>query len=249
MTNDMHGPWSDWRKELNTIPVESFKNNDLIKSIPLHMPAWLHPFVAWMYQDMAHEEYVDLEEDNMGHTGQSWEESHMMAHFDVTGWTRVSVNKIRHYHFYRHIRDDLLSGKIERIVEFGAGAGELAKIIKHHHPDVEYNIFDFPEVIRFSSYINSNNDTKFHSSFGSIVNVSNKKTALLSSWGISESPLEMRRKFIEHVKPDMLFMTVQSEFEGIDNLRWVNGLSDNIVMSRIPRHNWDGGSYYVKVNF
>ena len=104
----------------------------------------------------------------------------------------------------------------------------------------KYTIIDLPEVLPIQEF----NLTGLNINLTSEpVKGGNGKTLFISTWGMSECPIEWRDKVISTVNPTNWLIAYQREFEGIDNKEYYK----SYVGKRweFPSLSWDGGSEYI----
>ena len=113
--------------------------------------------------------------------------------------------------------------KTDKIIEFGAGYGCLAKLINNLSFNGKYVIFDIPEFLALQKYYLRSTDTKGNFDFiDQIEKLENSNPDIfIATWSLSESPIELRDEFLRKIgKPQYALMAYQANFESIDNIKY-----------------------------
>ena len=155
--------------------------------------------------------------------------------------TTYNSRSNHHLETYRKLTSkDVLD--YDRIVEFGGGVGDLSRFIFDLGYEGEYVIYDFPEILEIQklNFISSRKKPIFTSDIPSHLN---KSTLFISTWGFSESPLELRDKFMNTLSPDNWLIITQRNIFDIDNDLYFDSWQGE--RQEIPWVYWDGGSYYL----
>lgn len=108
-------------------------------------------------------------------------------------------------------------GNYNSFVEFGGGYGCMARAIKTINPNAHYTIFDFPEFNLIQKYFLEQNgitDVEFVSDFD---DVPTETDMLIATWSLSESPMEVRQKFLKDIQVRNFLFAFQEKFESVDN--------------------------------
>lgn len=168
-----------------------------------------------------------------------------------------SGNKIFQTYHLKSYEDFLKSDikNLNKIIEFGGGYGNMAETFKKINKDVDYTIFDTPEVSLLQYYYLSR--LKIKTNFNSckkkeLVNLiysinilklksnlikSNSKKLFIANWSLSETPLDLRKefKFITN-NFDYQLISFQKNFEGIDNFKFFKKVNEyNLNKNRISK--------------
>jgi hypothetical protein len=120
------------------------------------------------------------------------------------------------------------------VIEFGGGYGCMANIVKHVSPGTKYYIYDFPEFSLIQKYYleqNGIHDVVFVNDIEKIDK--NDFDLLIATWSLSESPAEVREKFMRYVTPRNFLIAFQQKFEKVDNEVF---FSDMVKL--FPNVNW-----------
>jgi len=227
--------WDDFRARLRNVELETFKSNPTVTGIPLY-DFIIKNFTIEMMKDAIEFDY-DLNEPYKGHTKHSYNQCTFQYDNGARSYQTSSL-MIRTWHHYHHIKN---IENYDRVIEFGAGIGQLARNILSKH-DIEYHILDLPEVMRISQYYLDDYNVQFHTRPETIGY--KPRTLFISTWGISEVDVAYRNYVLQTICPEALFLIVQRYFEGIDNYEWVNRHLNINEMDETPvkQHPWDGGS-------
>ncbi len=132
-------------------------------------------------------------------------------------------------------------GSYDRIVEFGGGTGDLARLILDCGFEGEYTIVDFPEVSKIQQ-INFQDSLKKPLLTGEIP-LKKQNTLLISTWALSEVPIVLREEVMNKVDPDAWLITTQRNIFDVDNEAYFSNWDG--ARREIPWIRWDGGSYYI----
>jgi len=143
-----------------------------------------------------------------------------------------------HYYTYNlNTKKDILD--FDRIVELGGGLGDMAKFIRNMGFRGEYIIIDLPEVIELQKQNLNGYDIQFTTESVDYL----ENTLFVSTWALSECPLDWRNEVINKLNPENYLITYQGSFDGISNRDYFKSW-DGIEIG-IPWLPWDGGSYYL----
>ena len=128
-----------------------------------------------------------------------------------------------------------------RIVEFGGGVGDLARLILDCGYEGEYVIVDLPEVLRLQKL--NFRDSPVSPTFLEQPPAKVNDTLFISTWALSEVPVSLREKVIDAVDPDGWLIATQRRIFDIDNHKYFTSWPG--VRQEIPWIRWDDGSYYI----
>lgn len=139
---------------------------------------------------------------------------------------KSSGNLIHHAYSVSYLLDEMNIDLFDRVIEFGGGYGSMCRLFRNLGYIKEYIIYDLPEFSALQEYFlssigsNYSENTKFISDSKELSEKMNKKTLLLATWSISETPLEVREDFLNKFDFDYCLIAFQSDFEGIDNIKY-----------------------------
>lgn len=251
--------WSQTKAEFEKeTDLSTFKNWPVVRSIPIYKEdEFVKQYseeVSNLLNDLSGEEYKKwqsvLKEPFLGHT----EESYKRTVLNLTGkgqvdglecssWTLKSAHHILTY--------EQISGKsildYEQIVDFGAGIGETARVIRDLGFTGDYYIYDLPEVCRVSSfYLGGRVSTVNH--YSEIPQ--NKKTLFIGTWSLSEVPFDYRNQIAEYFKGNDFLIIFQNQvFEYMNQGYFINSfpfVSDTFYrLKPIDWHAGGGGNFYM----
>lgn len=146
-----------------------------------------------------------------------------------------------HLESYYQLTGKSLLG-FDRIVEFGGGSGDLARLVTDLGFEGEYVIVDLPEVLKVQQHNFSDCDKRLPV-FAEEPPRHKSNTALVSTWALSEVPLPLRDKVVSTIEPDGWLIATQRNIFEVDNDRYF--ASWDGARAEIPWIRWDGGSYYI----
>ena len=161
----------------------------------------------------AHKEWIKVlnwGESTAGHTDLSWKAVQRTIRFkdsnvQTTPWL---VQALLHAtSFRRHMDKEIFC--YDHIIEFGAGIGELARCIFAAGFHGRYEIYDFPETQRISSYY-LNGKAKMLESTEQFEVKPGEKTLFIATWSLSETPVESREAVVKRIKGADTFIAFQT---------------------------------------
>lgn len=175
--------------------------------------------------------------------------------FQVLDDKAYSVNRMQHYgHLAMNGMSDpaYLSG-LKRIVEIGAGAGEMADVVRKLGFEGEYVTYDFPELLQIQKW--------FHDKLGhtnntyvSDVNELQPADLVIATWSLTEMPLELREQVVKQLGDSRDWLIAYSnQIFGFDNDAYMLAFAaaqsgdKKVVVQDIPWMPWDGGTKYMSV--
>lgn len=155
--------------------------------------------------------------------------------------TTYNAKSNHHLESYRQMTGrDLLSYR--RIVEFGGGSGDLARLVMDLGYAGEYIIVDLPEVLGVQR-INFADSTGRKPALAAQVPPAMPDTALISTWALSEVPIALRDEVVDKLRPDGWLIATQRSIFGVDNDAYFAGWEG--ARRELEWIRWDGGSYYI----
>lgn len=159
---------------------------------------------------------------------------------DIKTSTWMIKSNHHYYRYYTLTGIDINS--FDKIVEVGAGCGDMCKFINLMGFKGKYVIVDLPQVqeIQKRNLRDFNNVTW---TTKAVKKDSKKRTLFISTWALSELTLAWREELVDALKPDNYLITYQREFEDIDNEKWFRGWEG--YREELPWITWDGGSSYI----
>lgn len=240
-------------------PSDTFKTDWISRKVPLY--SWkMMSYDAIYLQDVIH--YLNssnvstkkicsaLKEREIGHNRETWE-NHVFTPTkqlkDVSVWT---IKSFHHWLTLKQMLTHRLLSSYDHIVEIGAGVGESARVLHDTFgfSDKRYTIVDLPPIIEFSKRNLLDYPVQFATNIED-VNV-NRNTLVFSTWGLSEIPLDVRQRMMDHCKKADLFVAFQAKIFDIDNRdyfcrQYPSKYNKSINLKHIPLHNVDGGNFYM----
>ncbi len=118
----------------------------------------------------------------------------------------------------------------------------MCKFIKKMGFTGEYTIIDIPEVLA----IQQNNLLGYNGITFTDKPVHldpEKRTLFISTWALSEVPVNWRNEIIDALQPENYLITYQREFEDISNEDWFSTWKG--YREELEWITWDGGSSYI----
>ncbi|MBU2530357.1 MAG: putative sugar O-methyltransferase [Elusimicrobia bacterium] len=120
--------------------------------------------------------------------------------------------------------------KINKIIEFGAGYGCMAKLINNLGFNGKYVIFDIPEFLALQKYYLRSTNTIGNFNFTNQIKKLEypNPDIFIATWSLSESPIELRNEFLRKIgKPQYMLIAYQANFESIDNIKYFQEYKKN----------------------
>jgi hypothetical protein len=122
------------------------------------------------------------------------------------------------------------------IVEFGGGYGSMCRLVNRLGFTGRYVIFDLPPILALQRYFLAMHGIElsapepriwFTSSLAEVAAAMRPKTALVSTWALSEMPLTLRAEItalLDDERSTAALFAYQAEFQGIDNVAYFRAL-------------------------
>lgn len=244
---DRHGIWEGYEPLPKNL--YNFRTNKVVTKIPLFEVKYYQP-----YMDKAQEvfnsprcnltwlEAMRHREDD--HWGSNTKEYERFAEYlDKEQTCSTNAWNLRSNYYYT-VYEDMLGKSIldyDNVIELGAGSGDFCKFIFNMGFKGNYEILDIPEVINLSKTNLREYDVKFTSDYKKLEK--RKNCLFISTWGISETPVDFRDKVLNRLRLDGMLVTYQKSFEGIDNEKYFSKFKCYTLP--INWHSWDGGSNLI----
>lgn len=239
-----------------------FKSWFPVQRIPIYNPlfgivetAYIGEVLSFLRDHSDKEKWLEaLRESFIGHTAETYEQYTTpltKEKIPVSAWTVktaahlikfLSINKLHNLRRY------------ERIIELGAGIGEMARMIhKAELFDGNYTIVDFPAISKISNFYNQQNgvDVEVINNINDIVVDNSSSTLVIGTWSINEMPVHQRNDFLKKVAGCDFMMTYSLNILGLQNSHYFASDFVKIVgtpithLEFIPYHPFDGGNYYM----
>lgn len=236
---------------LDEVDLKVFKNWSVVRSIPLYLTHSLTEFysaeVSKLLKNRSDRKdwFKVLREPFLGHDEESYKDAYhsILDNVECTSWTLKSAHHLLIF--------ELISGHTihdyKQIVEFGAGIGETARIIRDLGFIGDYYIYDLPEVSRISQFYLENWSKAVHH-YHEIP--TDKKTLFIATWSLSEVPLKYRNEIANHFKSQDFLIVFQNTGLGYDNFSYFNDefcyVSETFYrLRRLFLGTQDFGSHYM----
>jgi hypothetical protein len=166
----------------------------------------------------------------------------------TVGEVRTSTYNLKanhHYSSYERLTGRYINS-FERIVEWGAGVGDLAKFILKMGYKGEYTIVDLPGTTLSSQANFAEWPRSYRPIFTSEPPAHDgRKTLFISTWAFSETPMELRDPALEIIKPDNWLIVAQRNLVewGYNNEEYFKDWKGR--REEIPWIAWDDGSFIL----
>ena len=157
-----------------------------------------------------------------------------------------SGNRIRQVYLLQLGFEYSKINNVDAVIEIGGGYGSMASIMKKINNNIEYVIYDLPEVnlLQFYYLMSQNIDCEISDINKNInllseinllrekVNIlknKKKKILIIAHWSISEMPISLRKdlEFL-FLNCDYAFVSFQDNFEDISNISYFKKLEQSI---------------------
>jgi hypothetical protein len=156
-------------------------------------------------------------------------------------YLRTNANTIMHaahlWHFKATTGQDLLEH--ECIVEFGGGYGSMGRLVHRLGFRGRYTIFDLAPILALQRYFlglhgveadyTADSPIRLTASLSEATAGMRPRTALMSTWALSEMPLALRTEIVallEDCRIAAVLLAYQHSFEGLDNVAWFRDLAE-----------------------
>jgi hypothetical protein len=237
-------------------PSDSFKTDWVAKRVPLYSKkmtsfdvVYLADVMEYFGQQSAKHVFRDaLREPFIGHTPDTYAESVFSPSKELD---KISVWTVKSLHHWIALEKLTTAGKMnsyDHIIEVGAGIGETARILFDAFDySGKYTIVDLPAIAQFSK----KNLKGYPVDFADGINVKGHgRTLVVSTWGLSETPLDFREQLLDNIGECDLFVAFQSKIFDLDNREYFirhypTRYNKNIRISNIQNHTIDGGNFYL----
>ena len=156
-----------------------------------------------------------------------------------------SLKANHHYSSYERLTGIQIN-QFDRIVEWGAGVGDLAKFIFKMGFKGDYTIVDLPGTLLSSRANFAEWPKSYWPTFTSEPPPHDgRKTLFISTWALSETAMELRDPALEIIKPDNWLIIYQRNIEewGYNNAEYFKDWEGE--REEIPWIVWDGGSEII----
>jgi len=244
---DRHGIWQGYKP----LPANlyNFRTLKVVTKLPLYEVRYFQP-----YMDKAQEVFNSprctttwleamkhRKDDHWGNDTASYNNSFESLDKDKIHSTNA-WNLRSNYYFTLY--NDVLNKSIldyDNIIELGAGSGDFCKFIFNMGFTGNYTILDLPEVINLSKTNLKEYNVNFITNYKDLERQSN--CLFISTWGISETPVEFRDAVFDRLRLDGLLITYQLNFEQVDNQEYFSKIKGYTLP--VNWHKWDGGSNLI----
>ena len=247
--------WTTMREvftnDFNTLPKNRFKVWASVMSVPFMVRNNIFDYVA-VVMEMAKNDarYKNALEDPMIGYG-SREDFSIFSLFSDFNTTMNRIQHMAHLINCGYTPERLAS--LDKIIELGAGIGEMTDIVYKLGFKGEYVIYDFPEISNIQRYYHKLLGYK-NVSYTSNTDDLTPADLCIATWSFTEMPLDLREQLMYNIKDTKEWLIAYSEkIFGIDNEEYIknnfltNYNNHEINFIDIPSMPWDGGTKYVTV--
>lgn len=257
MTDTENRFWTETKTAFNSeTDLSIFKTWNIVQSVPIYsFHQFERDYCAAVFDMIRNNKTPDiwfnaLKEPFDGHTEESY--ASILRNKDSVQYTPWTLKCAHHLLTFVTSSGKSLND-FDQIVEFGAGIGETCRIACDVGYGGNYYLYDLPEVGRVSSYYTRN--------YPNVKSISNydqvdakKKTLFISTWGISETPFNLREAVFRYFSDaDYLLIYQHNAFE-YDNRTYFTEVFPQIIKKKIVEidmpflnHIANGNKYVVTV--
>ena len=206
-------------------------------------------FIQKMF--FVHNRFFILKELNKLKNNKNWKFYKKIIEEDNVGdpiryffYPKSSGNRINHAYHLSVLSSELNVNlkKINKVFEFGAGYGCMARIFSKINKKISYSCFDTSYVNLLQYYYLKQNNLnvgftkkkKFYL-LSSLKNNKNyfsnhsSKYAFIANWSLSETPIKFRKKFYSLIKnSELILICFQEKFEEINNLKYFKNMEKKL---------------------
>lgn len=246
--------WPRMRKifehDLNTLPMERFKVWASVWTVPFNSRLRWTNFVKATLSKIDDPLYAEaLKEPLIGYTENDFRQ--LFSVFDDFPTTSNRIQAMAHLVICDYTAEQL--SKMDTIIEFGGGIGDLADIIQKLGFKGKYILYDLPEVGRIQKY--------YHDRIGhkNILHTSNlddlcNADLCIGTWSFTEMPIDLRNQIMERVGGTKNWLLAYSnDIFKIDNNKYITEefvprfKNHDIEYIDLPFIQWHGGEKYLIV--
>lgn len=253
VTNDR----SFWRimrqildNDIKTLPLEFFKVWVSLLLIPVISKDKNDSCISKVYEKIKNNElfYKALEEPMIGFNEEIYNKLFKFSDDINASMTRV-------HHMMHLIMSELDVEKLksyDRIVELGAGSGDMADIIYKLGFSGEYLVYDFPELLKIQKWYHENlgyNNIKYIDSPSDLEN----SDLCIATFSLTEMPLDLRENILKNISKTKNWLICYSKnIFNYDNYGYIHNtlaqtIDKQIKTIDVPWMNWDGGTEYALI--
>lgn len=249
--------WTEMRKvfehDFNTLPLERFKVWASVLSVPFMSQSRASEYILrGLNAIKANASMLDvLKEPLVG-----LDEEVDLPSFQVFSDLPITMNRLQHFG-HLDIADVVDKIKnMKRIVEIGAGIGDMADIIHKLGFKGEYIIYDFAEVSNIQKWYHKQlgwNNIQYVSDIADLE--PNSADLVIATWSLTEMPLDFRTEITSKLKGSKNWIVAYSnQILGLDNSSYMDNFRelientetpfDEVEVYPVPWMPWDGGTNY-----
>ena len=253
--------WSEMREvfnhDFNTLPLERYKAWASTFMVPIMSRNKPSEYIALALGDANSNERVRdaITEPLVGMTIEDFN-----AHYRVFDDSLMTMNRIFHYGHLKYFAQGIPSHEfntevtgylknIKRIVEIGAGAGEMADVCRQLGFEGEYIIYDFKELTNIQQWFHEKRGHK-NTKYVHDVNDLEPADLCIATWSLTEMPIADRAAVMQKLGATKDWIVTYSDsIFGMDNDNWIM----NDFLPRFEARTtsiqpfWDNESKYVFV--
>jgi len=253
--------WSEMRQvfdhDFNTLPLERYKAWASTFMVPIMSRNKPSEYIALALGDANSNEKVRdaITEPLVGMTIEDFN-----AHYRVFDDSLMTMNRIFHYGHLKYFAQGRPAHEsftqvtqylksLKRIVEIGAGAGEMADVCRQLGFEGEYVIYDFKELTNIQQWFHEKRGHK-NTKYVHDVNDLGPADLCIATWSLTEMPIADRAAVMQKLGDTKDWIVTYSDtIFGMDNDNW-------IINDFLPRFEarttsiqpfWDNESKYVFV--
>lgn len=253
--------WEEMREvfnhDFNTLPLERYKawaSTFMVPTMSRNKPS---EYIAMALSDARSNEKVRnaLTEPLVGMTIEDFN-----VHYRVFDDNLMTMNRIFHYGHLKYLASNTAASSheqvsqylksLKRIVEIGAGAGEMADVCRALGFEGEYVIYDFKEMTNIQQWFHEKRGHK-NTKYVNDVNDLESADLCIATWSLTEMPIADRAAVMQKLGDTKNWLvTYTDKIFGMENEEWIiNDFLPRFVTTgeAIIQPFWDNESKYVFV--
>ena len=249
--------WTEMRQvfdhDFNTLPLERYKVWASTFMVPIMSRNKPSPYITMALADAANRENIRdaLTEPLVGMTIDDFNQ-----HYRVFDDNLMSMNRI---FLYGHLKY-MIAGtefvsvsqylkSLKRIVEIGAGAGEMADVCRQLGFEGEYVVFDFKEMTNIQQWFHEQRGVK-NTKYVHDVSDLEPADLCIATWSLTEMPIDYRESVMQKLGDTREWLVTYTDgIFGMPNEQWIMNdfLPRFVTREAVIQPCWDNESKYVFV--
>lgn len=242
--------WDEQRKKIGEVSLNSFRLDSTIRQIPLfevkeykeytdHARNFKGKDYDWYYAMTQGKKGYGNSRNGFGSNSTLFFEDSVLV--DGYRFSKHALKSFHHYNTYE-VNTHKKINDFDRIIELGGGAGDFARFVLEMGYTGDYIIYDLPEISRVQRFNLEGFNVRCTSNY-SLPRNRVENTLFVSTWALSECPLDVRQQFLQNNPAPNHLIIYQKKIFGVDNEEYFKSWEGKRI--DIPWIPWDGGSKYL----